>query len=66
MAEKVELEVRIGPDGRIAIETHGLRGQACVSETKDLLPALGKVVKREKTREYYLQPAGAKTVVRGH
>jgi hypothetical protein len=65
MAEKVELEVRIGPDGRLQVETRGLRGQECVGETKDLLPALGKVVRREKTREYYTAATRERGVVRG-
>ena len=55
MAEKAEIEVVIGPDGKVRMETRGLRGQACVQETKDLLPALGRVLTREKTREYYQQ-----------
>jgi hypothetical protein len=56
MAEKAEIEVIIGPDGEVRLETRGLRGQACVDETKDLLPALGgRIRSREKTREYYQQ-----------
>jgi hypothetical protein len=55
MAEKAEIEVVISPDGEVRLETRGLRGQACVAETKDLLPALGRVLHREKTREYYQQ-----------
>ena len=56
MAEKAEIEVIIGPDGEVRLETRGLRGQACVDETKDLLPALGSRIRsREKTREYYQQ-----------
>jgi hypothetical protein len=56
MADKAEIEVIIGPNGEVRIETRGLHGQACVTETKDLLPALGnKVLTREKTREYYQQ-----------
>jgi hypothetical protein len=60
MAEKAEIEVVISPDGEVRLETRGLRGQACVAETKDLLPALGnKVLTREKTREYYQQETAA-------
>jgi hypothetical protein len=55
MSEKAEIEVVINPDGEVRLETRGLRGQACITETKDLLPALGKVKSREKTREYYQQ-----------
>jgi hypothetical protein len=56
VADKAEIEVIIGPDGEVRLETRGLRGQACVAETKDLLPALeGRIRSREKTREYYQQ-----------
>lgn len=60
MADKAEIEVVISPNGEVRLETRGLRGQACVAETKDLLPALGdKVLTREKTREYYQQETAA-------
>ncbi|MBI5067948.1 MAG: DUF2997 domain-containing protein [Deltaproteobacteria bacterium] len=55
MAEKLEIEVVIGPDGNVSFETHGLKGQACLAETTGLEKALGKVVRREKTGEYYQQ-----------
>ena len=64
MAEKVELEIRIGIDGQIRVETHGLHGQDCVTETKDLLPALGRVLRREKTRDFYLQGTQKTNVTR--
>ena len=53
MAEKAELVVTIGADGVVRIKTHGLKGQACLVETKDLEEALGKVKNREKTGEFY-------------
>ena len=59
MAEKLEIEVVIGPDGNVSFETHGLKGQACLAETAGLEKALGKVVRREKTREYYQQAQAA-------
>ena len=55
MADKSELTITIGPDGTVRVETHGLKGQACLAETKGLEEALGKVTTREKTREFYLQ-----------
>ena len=64
MAEKAEIEVVIGPDGTVRIETRGLRGEACIEETKSLEQAVGRVAKREKTREYYEQSAKTKTGVR--
>jgi hypothetical protein len=54
MADKAEIEVVVSPEGEVRLETRGLRGQACVEETKDLLPAVGaRVLGREKTREFY-------------
>ena len=64
MADKSQLEIRIGPDGEVHIVTHGLKGQACLEETKELEKAVGEVKKREKTREFYLQPDRTSTKVR--
>ena len=64
MAEKAEIEVLIGPDGALKITTHGLRGEACIEETKTLEQAVGRVLRREKTREYYEQSSTTKTGVR--
>ena len=64
MAEKAEIEVVIGPDGTVRIETRGLHGEACVEETKALEKAVGRVERREKTREYYGQSSPTKTDVR--
>ena len=55
MADKTELEIAIGADGQVRVVTHGLRGQACLVETRDLEQALGSVTSREKTREFYQQ-----------
>lgn len=64
MADKTELEITIGPDGEVRIVTHGLKGQACIAETKDLEKAVGEVKNREKTREFYLQEARTQNKVR--
>jgi hypothetical protein len=64
MAEKAEIEVVIGADGTVRIKTHGLRGEACVEETKTVEQAVGKVQRREKTREYYEQASKAGTGVK--
>jgi hypothetical protein len=62
VADKTQLEITIAPDGTVRIETHGLKGQACLAETKGLEEALGQVRSREKTREFYLadEKEGAK------
>jgi hypothetical protein len=64
MPEKIELEVSIAPDGTVLIKTHGLKGETCLAETKDVEAALGKVRKREKTREAFEQAAKVGTSIR--
>lgn len=64
MAEKAEIEVLIGADGTVTIKTHGLRGEACIEETKALEQAVGKVQRREKTSEYYEQASSTKTGIK--
>lgn len=53
MAEKAELMIVITLDGEVRIETRGLLGEECLTETASLERSLGTVVKREKTSEYY-------------
>ena len=64
MADKTELEITIGTDGVVRIVTHGLKGQACLVETKGLEEALGPVKNREKTREFYQEETKARTGVK--
>ena len=64
MADKAEIEVTIGADGEVRLETRGLRGQACVEETRELIPALGRVRSRKKTREYYQERSRSTTGTR--
>lgn len=64
MAEKAEIEVVIGADGTVRIKTHGLRGEACIEETKSLEQAVGRVQHREKTAEYFQQASSTRTGVR--
>jgi len=64
VADKSELLIRIGLEGQAVVETRGLKGQACLAETKELEAVLGRVKKREKTREFYETEARATTKVR--
>lgn len=64
MADKTQLDVTIGADGVVRIKTHGLKGQACLAETKDLETAVGRVQNREKTAEFYQTDARAKMGVK--
>lgn len=52
---KVEqIEVTIGPDGKVRLETSGFAGEACLAATKDLESLLGaKNPERELKAEYY-------------
>ena len=60
MAEKLEIMVTIAPDGAVTLETHGLKGQACLAETEALEKALGTVKSRTRTAEWYQHGTAAK------
>ncbi len=64
MAEKVEIELVFSPDGEVLLKTRGLKGKDCLAETEALERALGLVTSREKTSEYYQQPATTKGTTR--
>ncbi|HEY7724168.1 MAG TPA: DUF2997 domain-containing protein [Anaeromyxobacteraceae bacterium] len=64
MAEKLEIEVVIGADGTVRLETRGLKGPECLAETTGLEKALGRVVRRERTSEYYQRVATGKAAAR--
>ncbi len=64
MAEKIEIELLFTPEGEVRLETRGLKGKTCVEETAALEKALGSVKQREKTSEYYQQPATTKGTTR--
>ena len=64
MAEKLEIEVVIGADGAVRLETRGLKGESCLAETADVEKALGRVVRREKTREFWQRAASARSGVK--
>ena len=61
MADKLEIVVTIAPDGAVKLETHGLKGQACLAETEALEKALGTVKSRTRTAEYYQQQGAARS-----
>jgi hypothetical protein len=53
MADKIQLEIAIDPDGNVRFETKGLKGESCLAETESLERALGEVASRAKTSDYY-------------
>ena len=53
MAQKVELEVEISPDGEVSFTVKGLKGHGCMDLAKQLEEALGEVQEQTRTPEYY-------------
>jgi hypothetical protein len=61
VADKLQIVVTIAPDGTVKLETHGLKGQACLAETEALERALGTVKSRTRTAEWYQEEAAARS-----
>lgn len=53
MAQKVELEVEIAPDGEVSFTVKGLKGHGCMDLAKQLEEALGEIQEKTRTPEYY-------------
>lgn len=56
MADKQELEITIDDQGNVSIKVVGCAGPSCVDLTKGIEDALGEVVDRQRTGEYYQTP----------
>jgi hypothetical protein len=55
MREKF-IKIEIDKKGKVSFSVEGVKGEACIAETKFLEDALGgKVLSRETTAEYYEQ-----------
>lgn len=54
--EMQELEITIDKEGRVQVAARGIRGDGCLSVTKNIENAVGVVEGREYTGEYYEQP----------
>jgi len=55
MREKF-IKIEIDKKGKVSLTVEGVKGEACLAETKFLEDALGgKVLSREHTAEYYEQ-----------
>jgi hypothetical protein len=56
---KQDIEITISPTGEVSFTIKGVKGAACLDETRFLEEALGgDVVERERTSEYYEAPDG--------
>ena len=61
MSVKKEIEIVINAKGEVTFEMKGVKGAACLGETKFLETALGgdaAVIDQQKTGEYYEQSEG--------
>lgn len=54
--EMQELEIIIGPEGKVSLNVKGIKGKKCEELTRPLEEALGEVETRTHTKEYYDQP----------
>jgi hypothetical protein len=51
------IKISIDKSGKVSFTVEGVKGEACLTETKFLEDALGgQVLQRENTPEYYEQP----------
>ena len=58
MREKF-IKIQIDKQGKVSFTVEGVKGEACIAETKFLEDALGgQVLSRETTSEYYEQSEG--------
>ncbi len=58
MSKRQEIEIVIKPDGTVEEKVTGVAGAACEKATEAIERALGDVVKREHTPDYYDQSQG--------
>lgn len=59
---KKDIEIVIGPDGEVSFEVKGAPGKKCLDLTKDIEEALGVVIDRSMTAEYYQQEKTSETI----
>ena len=51
-----QIEVTIGTDGKVRLQTSGFSGDACLEATEDIEALLGgRIIQRERTAETYEQ-----------
>ncbi|MBN1310845.1 MAG: DUF2997 domain-containing protein [Anaerolineae bacterium] len=66
MPKKQEIEFVIKPDGTVEERVTGVNGSACEKITKDVEQALGEVVSRDHSPEYYDQSQSTDETVPTH
>lgn len=48
-----KMTVSISPNGEIKVQIEGIKGKSCVELTKEFEEALGEVINKKFTSEYY-------------
>jgi hypothetical protein len=48
-----ELEIEIGPDGKVTVRTKGIKGPRCVDLAEAVARIVGQIESQQKTNEYY-------------
>ncbi len=66
MPTKQEIEIVIKPDGTVEEKVTGVAGSACEKVTEAIERALGDVVKRDHTPDYYDQSQSTDETVTTH
>lgn len=51
-----ELEIEIGPDGKVKVRTIGIKGARCLEVASIVARAVGHEESRQMTSEYYEAP----------
>lgn len=65
MAQRKEIVVTISPTGEVSFVVQGVKGKACLAETKFLEDALGTVTNQEPTGEMYESDVGVDQTIKG-
>ncbi len=66
MSESQQIEFIIRKDGTVEERVTGVSGPACEKVTKAVESALGDVIRREKTSDYYDESQGSADTVQAN
>ncbi len=53
MVQKEEIEIVIGKDGEVHVQTKGIKGKKCMEYIRIVEKAVGKIKEQVLTSEYY-------------
>jgi hypothetical protein len=51
-----EIEIEIGPDGRVTVTTHGIKGEVCRDYAAAVARIIGRIEESTPTSELYETP----------